>query len=237
MTWALVTGGAKRLGAEICLKLADEGYNVVVHYNRSEIEAVALADQCRKKGVLAETLHGDFDSLVSTLDFAHRYINKFSDTRILINNVGNYLVKSASKTDYEEWYSIFQSNLHAPFVLIHQLLDPLKHNKGCIINLGIAGLTNLRADKYSTCYSCAKTALWVLTKSLALEFAPYQVRVNMVSPGYLDISEDLPADLSKLPMARTASSAEVTEVIAFLLSDKNAYITGQNIEVAGGVRL
>lgn len=237
MNWALVTGGAKRLGAEICLKLADDGCNVVIHFNHSESEAMEVAERCRRKGVLAETLQGDFSSLAATLDFAKRYVQKFPETRYLINNVGNYLIKSASLTDYEEWNSIFQNNLNVPFILIRELLDGLKHNKGGIINIGIAGLSNLRADKYSACYSCAKTALWVLTKSLALELAPYQVRVNMVSPGYLDISEDLPSDLSKLPMARTATCAEVAEVVAFLLNDKNSYITGQNIEVAGGVRL
>lgn len=237
MNWALVTGGAKRLGAEICLHLAEKGYNVVIHYNHSQAEAMAVSEKCRRKGVLAEIIQGNFDNPASTLDFAKRYVYQFPDTRYLINNVGNYLVKSASQTEYEEWYSLFQSNLHAPFVLIRELIEGLKRTKGGIINIGIAGLNSIRADKYSTGYSCAKTALWVLTKSLALELAPYQVRVNMVSPGYLDISEDLPSDLSKLPMARTGTCSEVVEVIAFLLNDINAYITGQNIEIAGGVRL
>ncbi len=237
MNWALVTGGGQRLGAEICLKLAEEGYDVVVHYNHSESQAMQVADQCRRKGVQAEILQGDFESLETTLDFAQRYMQRFSETSYLINNVGNYLIKSPTATSPEEWLALMQSNLNAPFALIHALMSGIKRNRGCIINIGVAGLSNLRADTYSTCYSCAKTALWVLTKSLALELAPFGVRVNMVSPGYLDISVDHPSSPVKLPMGRTGTGAEVAEVIAFLLKDKNAYITGQNIEVAGGVRL
>jgi NAD(P)-dependent dehydrogenase (short-subunit alcohol dehydrogenase family) len=237
MKWTLITGGAKRLGADICRRLAEKGYNMVVQYNQSQSEAHALAEECQKKGGRVETLQGDFTTLESTLDFVNHYIDRFHDTENLINNVGDYLVKPASLTNYKEWYEIIQNNLNVPFILTRAFIDTLKKNEGSIINMGVAGLSNLRADKYSTCYSCAKTGLWVLTKSLALELAPYQVRVNMVSPGYLDISADLPKDLSQLPMRRAASSAEVAEVILFLLDDKNKYITGQNIEVAGGIRL
>jgi NAD(P)-dependent dehydrogenase (short-subunit alcohol dehydrogenase family) len=237
MNWTLVTGGAKRLGAEICLCLADKGYNLVIHYNHSQTEALDIAEKCRKKGVQAETIQGDFSTVDSTLLFVNTYQNQFPNTLNLINNVGNYLLKPASTTTHAEWSQIIHNNLTAPFILIQALIENLKHSKGSIVNLGIAGLTNLRADKYSTCYSCAKTSLWVLTKSLALELAPFHVRVNMVSPGYLDFSKDLPPDISKLPMQRTASGKEVAEVIAFLLSPTNSYITGQNIEVAGGIRL
>ena len=95
----------------------------------------------------------------------------------------------------------------------------------------------MRADVYSTAYTMTKASLLLLTKSLALELAPDQVRVNMISPGYLEDSVDLPMDLSKIPMQRPAKSEEVADVIAFLLSDKAYYLTGQNIEVAGGTRL
>ena len=81
-----MTGGAKRLGAEIFSKLADEGCNVVIHYNRSESQAMEMAERCRSKGVMAETLQGDLMIVwPPPLDFAKRYVQKFSDTRYLIN--------------------------------------------------------------------------------------------------------------------------------------------------------
>ncbi len=237
MKWTLITGAAKRLGAEICRHLAARGHNVVIQYQHSHKEALALREECLSQGYRVEIVQGDFTSLESTLDFADACLKKFPDIKFLVNNVGNYLVKPALETKCQEWVSIFQNNVHVPFFLTRAFIEPLKLNQGAIINLGIAGLSSLRADKYSPCYTAAKASLLSWTKSLALELAPDQVRVNMVSPGYLDISEDLPKDISKIPLHRAGSCAEVAEVISFLLDDKNRYITGQNIEVAGGIRL
>ena len=98
-------------------------------------------------------------------------------------------------------------------------------------------MEGLRADVNATAYTITKLGLWMLTRSLAKELAPSQVRVNMVSPGYLDISVDLPEDVSKLPMGRSGTTKEVANIIALLLDKQSSYITGQNIEVAGAVRL
>lgn len=237
MNWSLVTGGAKGLGAEICKTLAADGFPVVIHYRNSEKEARELADICRKNGAEAEVIRGDFSSIDSTKAFASRYLEAFPQTKNLINNVGSYFIGSALATSIEQWEQIFQSNLHAPYILIRAFSESIKRSKGSIINMGVAGVYSDRADVYSTAYTCAKTGLWKLTRSLASEFAPHNARINMVSPGYLETSVDLPLDLMKIPMRRAASNSEVANTIAFLLSDKASYITGQNLEIAGGVRL
>lgn len=237
MKWTLVTGGAKRLGAEICRTLARQGHSLVIHYRTSQKEAEEVAAYCRNLGVKAETLQGDFVSRGSTEEFLTRYLSHFSETQFLVNNVGSYLTAPASETTLEEWEALFQSNANAPFAIIKSLAEPLKRHQGAIVNLGIAGLESSRADLYSTAYTCAKLSLLKLTRSLAREWAASQVRVNMVSPGYLENAVDLPRDLASLPMRRPAALSEVSGMIAYLLSSDSRYITGQNIEIAGGVRL
>lgn len=236
-SWTLVTGGAKGLGAEICRTLAESGFPVVVHFRKSEKEAHEVAGYCQSKGVLAEIIQGDFTTKESTLAFIENYKSRFADSENLINNVGNFLVKGALQTSEEEWLDIFQTNLHAPFYLSQALLPSLKKRQGAIINLGVAGITTFRADSYSSAYNAAKTALFSLTKSLAKELAPYQVRVNMVSPGYMENAVDLPLDLKVLPMGRPSTLKEVASLISYLLGESGKTITGQNIEIAGGVRL
>lgn len=237
MTWTLVTGGAKRLGAEICRTLARQGHSLVVHYHTSQKEAEGVAAYCRSLGVKAEILQGDFTTRASTEDFLERYLTRFYETQCLVNNVGNYLKAAASETTVAEWEALFQNNTTAPFLIITRLADTLKLNQGSIVNLGIAGLESGRADLWCTAYTCAKLSLLKLTRSLAREWAPCQVRVNMVSPGYLENSIDLPQDITSLPMRRPATLSEVSDMIAYLLSPQSRYITGQNIEIAGGVRL
>lgn len=237
MKWSLVTGGAKNLGAEICQELARQGHSVVVHYRNSEKEAQNIVKECLKYHVNAECIQGDFSSIESTQKFIDTYLTRFSETENLINNVGNYFIGSSLKSSPELWVELFQTNLHAPYLLIRNLLPSIKKFQGSIINVGVAGLNFVHANVHATAYMMTKSGLLMLTKSLALELAPDQVRVNMVSPGYLEQSIDLPKDLSKIPMQRLAKNHEVAETILFLLSDQASYITGQNIEVAGGTRL
>lgn len=237
MNWTLVTGGAKRVGAAICRTLAQEGYDILVHYNTSEDEANQVVNFCRDCGVRAEKIQGDFTTLESTQQFVHTVLEDYSSIKNLINNVGNYLVASALKTPVDEWYTLFQTNLHTPFVLIKALIPSIQISKGSIINIGVPGLDAGRADTYCSVYTTTKLGLLMLTRSLAKELASSGVRVNMVSPGQLDISMDAPRDPSQLPMKRVGTTEEVARVVAFLLDERNSYITGQNIEVAGALRL
>lgn len=237
MSWTLVTGGAKRLGAEICRTLAERGHNIVVHYNTSKDDAEKVVEQCRSYGVNAESIQGDFSERSGTEAFIKNYQERYPSTINLINNVGNYFILSALETPVHEWMELFQTNLHAPFMLIRSLTDSIKNQKGNIINIGVVGVGNIKADVDSTAYRITKQGLWLLTRSLAKELASFHVRVNMVSPGYLDIAVDLPEDVSVLPMGRAGKPYEVARVVAFLLDPESDYITGQNIEVAGGVKL
>lgn len=237
MNWTLVTGGAKRLGAEICTTLASKGHNILVHYNSSKNEAVDVVKACTRYGVKAESVQGDFSSKETTIKFLNVLQERFPDIENLVNNVGNYIVKPALATSVNEWYDLFQTNLHAPFILTKGLAASIQAARGSIVNIGVAGVNSVQADTYSTAYTATKLSLCMLTKSLALELASSGVRVNMVSPGYLDNAVDKPLDWSSVPMKRAGVPSEIARVVAFLLEDESSYITGQNIEVAGGLRL
>lgn len=236
MAWTLVTGGAKRLGACLARALAESGNDVVIQYRHSIKEAEEVAEQCSNYGVRSAVLQGDFSDPEKTEDFISRYLREFPDTKNIINNVGNYLIRSALQTAAEEWTELFQINLHAPFALIRSLSPSLINRKGNIINFGISGIHSGHTGTHAAAYRITKQSLWALTRSLAAEMAGHGVRVNMISPGYLDNAVDLPP-ASKLPMGRPAYCEEIARVVTFLLDEKSNYITGQNIEVAGGVGL
>lgn len=235
--WTLVTGGGKGLGAKICETLALEGHSLLIHYNTSNQAAFAIRNLCRQLGSHAECIQGDFSSSDSVEMFIEKLTADFPRIGTLINGVGNYKVQAPLSTTDAEWLALFQTNLHAPISLIRALLSSLKEHKGSIINFGVAGIHHVPADLYATAFTASKLALWMTTRALAKELAPSGVRINMVSPGMLENTIDRPKDLSVLPMKRLGTLFEVARVVVFLLSNENSYITGQNIEVAGGVRL
>ena len=237
MGWTLVTGGSRRLGAAISISLAAKGYPVLIHYRQQAAEAEEVARKCRLLGVQAETISGELTTPDSTRALIETCMRRYSPIRHLINNAGDYLCKPALETSIEEWLRLFQSNLHAPFMLAKGLLPGIKQLRGSIVNLGVAGASIIQADLHCTGYRMAKMSLYMLTKSLARELAPDQVRVNMISPGYLENSVDLPAKWPVHSMQRSGLLEEVVRVILFLISEESKYITGQNIEVAGGVAL
>lgn len=237
MGWTLVTGAAKGLGRAICLALSKKGYDLVIHYNKSLKEAKELQRQCQANGVAAALLQGDFASEKALQTFLKKYKKEFGNTSCLINNVGNYWIGGFQKTTEAQFQELFQTNFFAPVALMQQLLPSIIQFKGSIINIGVVGIEGVRAEVYSPAYTSTKLALASITKSLALELAPKGVKVNMVSPGFMKNSVDLPKDLKELPMQKAVTLEEVAKLIVFLLDKSNQNITGQNIEVGGAVRL
>lgn len=237
MNWILVTGAAKGLGAQISLCLAQKGYNLVLHYCKSFDEVQEISQKCRAYGTCVEILQCDFSIQDQLEDFINQYLRKFSQTFALINNVGNYFIGSALATPINEWNMLIQTNLLASIRLMQSLMPSLKATQGSVINIGTAGLHQLKASSYSSAYMMSKSALWFATKCIAAEVAAFNVRVNMVSPGYLERSVDQPKNRLKLLQQREGLFEDITHTILFLLSEESKYITGQNIEVSGGVGL
>lgn len=234
MHWTLVTGGAVRLGAEICRAAGRAGRNIVIHYRHSQEQALHLQKELQGYGVYAEAIQGDFSTPQSTASFLESYCKRFPDTDAVVNNVGNYSVGPPSSADLAD---LMQVNAYAPLAIIQALLPSLLENQGRIINIGMAGAASEAAQLHAFAYNVSKQTLAAITKSLARELAVYGVAVNMVSPGYLEHSIEMPSVLSKIPAGRVGRFEEVARAVSFFLQRENGYITGQNLEVAGGVKL
>ena len=233
MKWTLVTGSSKGIGREIAIELAKSGKNLALHYFQSETQVNELRSLIQNLGVNAEIIRGDFSTSSGVDNFLEEYNQKFSETENLINNVGNYLIRSLEDTSLDEWQTLFQTNFFAPIAITKALFSSIKSNQGSIINLGVSGLNSLKAESSTPAYTFSKLCLLAYTKALAKE----GIRANMISPGYIENSIDWPKDIQKIPLKRVGTLSEVAVLVKFLLSNEAKYIIGQNIEVAGGVNL
>lgn len=220
----LITGGAKKLGRTLTLAVSKK-YPVVIHYKNSKLEAMEL-----QKEIGAEIIYGDFSSQEGIMSFVHEHKKRFPKTEGLIHNASHYLFGSFTEAPMDKGLMQWNTDFLTALILARELSSSLKN----IIFLGIAGIMHSLSDTRTSFYTLSKLNLLMLTKSLAKELAPKHVRVNMISPGYLEDSIDQP---KSLPMQRPAKWLEIAEAVLFLLDPKNSYITGQNLEIAGGVRI
>ena len=239
---ALVTGSARRLGREIALRLAGQGYYTFVHYLGSKREATAVLRQIEKAGGRGALVRGDLGDAVEVESLAldvRAGLKQIGSRKldVLVNNVGVYKTGPLLEFSADDFEAVLQSNLIGAFRLI-QALGTLIPKGGSIINIGYAGVEGLSGTTHNTAYLISKTGLLVLTKSLAQALGPEGVRVNMVSPGILSNSVELPEKASDfVPMQRLGTVADVTDAVEFLVGDGARYITGVNLDVAGGYHL
>ncbi len=232
---ALITGGTRRLGAGLADHLARAGWDLVLAY-RSDREAAEAT-------VAALARHGG-DVRAVACDVAKeaqvaRMMAELADLEgrldLLIHNVGIYRPVPVMQMTPANWDATLQTNLSGGFYCYHHARDMLIAAHGLIVFLGFAGVEALRADIENTDYQISKTGLLVLTKSLGRALAGTGVRVNMISPGQMANSVDLPEDLADIPAGRAGEIADLVQALDYLLAAR--YVTGVNIDVAGGHRL
>ena len=240
MQYALVTGGSRGLGRAVCLKLAEMGYTVLINYNTNTAAAEQTKSLIEAAGGKAELMAFDVadgeaaDSVLTAWQENHPddYIG------VLVNNAGIRRDNTLVFMQNEEWHSVMDTTMNGFFYITRRVIkDMLIKRWGRVIN--IASLSGIKGTAGQTNYSAAKAALIGASKALALEAAPRKVTVNVVAPGFIDsdMTKDLPKDeLKKLvPMGRFGSADEVADLVAFLASDKAAYITGEVISINGGI--
>lgn len=234
---AVVTGGARRLGRHLCQDLAAAGYRVVVCYRRSHAEAQAVVNGIAEHGGSARALCVDVARSASVTDAFGTIASHEGRIDLLINNVGNYDPQPFDALTVEGWDATLAANLSGPFYCVHAAL-PLMPDGSLIISIGMAGLDGIRASPVAVDYYVSKTGLLSLTRSLAVSLGPRRIRVNMVSPGQLENSIDLP-DASRLPqmipLGRAGALQDIAGAVRYLIGAD--YVTGVNIDVAGGYRL
>lgn len=235
---ALVTGAAVRTGRAIALALAEGGADLIVHANHSVSAANELAVEIRDIGRNAWVCTANFEEAEGARRLANRVTTEVGRLDILVNNVGNYPVKSPLAHQTDELRATLESNLIAPFTLIRELAPLLDRSSNAnVVNLGYAGVEQVVANRNAMAYQISKTGLLILTKTLAQELGPRGIRVNMVSPGHLDNSVDLPSELAThVPLQRAGTTSDIIDAIFYMLKP-GSYVTGTNLEVAGGYRL
>lgn len=234
---AVITGGARRLGRHLTERLAERGYAVVVVYRASGDDAGSLVDELVAAGRQARAVKVDISRSAEVAALFADIREREGRVDLLLNNVGNYNPQDVTALTPDVWDETIAANLSGAFYCCHHAL-PLMPEGSQIISIGMAGLEGIRANRRGADYYVSKTGLLVLTRALAAGYADRHIRVNMVSPGQLDNSIDLPAPEAiarEIPLARPGAMRDISQAVEFLLDAP--YVTGVNIDVSGGYRL
>ena len=234
---AVVTGGARRLGRHLSLALAARGYDIVCLYRSSEQDARALERDVAASGGRARAVKVDVAARDEVAAAFEGIREREGRVDLLLNNVGNYNPQDVTLLDPAVWDATIGANLSGAYYCCYHAL-PLMPEGGSIVSIGMAGLEGIRANRRGADYYVSKTGLLVLTRALAAGYADRKIRVNMISPGQLDNSIDLPApeEIGQfVPLGRSGTLEDIGQALHYLLDA--GYVTGVNIDVAGGYRL
>ncbi|NPV58321.1 MAG: 3-oxoacyl-ACP reductase FabG [Actinobacteria bacterium] len=242
---ALVTGGSGGLGRVHGLVLAEHGADVALVYNRNEARAAEVAKEIEEKGRKALAVKMDLSDEESIAQGVKRVENELGGIDILVNNAAAGIVRAITITDMtkEDWDADVAVNLTAPFLLIKAVFPGMaERGWGRIIN--VSSVTGTMGGFGQCSYAATKAGLIGLTKTVALEGARKNITCNAVVLGvfdagsFYDVAEPFRERIIKrVAMRRSGDPRELSEVIAFLASDEASFVTGEAIEVSGGISL
>ncbi len=238
---ALVTGGSRGIGRATCLALAEEHCSVGVNYNANEAAAEEVVEQLKKLGVDAQAFRADVSDRAQAKALIAAMMERFGRIDVLVNNAGITRDKSFLKMTPEQWSEVLLVNLNGPFNITSALLPQMVERQwGRIINITsiVAQMGNFGQANYAV----AKGGLIAFTKTLAREVARRGVTVNAVAPGFIetDMTSDVPDEVLDVvckltPMARLGKPEEVARAVRFLAAPQASFITGQVININGGM--
>ncbi len=240
MKYALVTGGSRGIGRAVCVKLAEQGYHILINYKSNDTEAAKTAELVREKNVTAEMLKFDVGNKtdVDTVLGGWVETNKDKVIEVLVNNAGIREDALMIWMTDQQWKNVLGSSLDAFYYVTRQVINGMLANKyGRVVS--VVSLSGLKGMPGQTNYSAAKAGVIGATKALAQEVARRGVTVNAVAPGFIktDMTQDLnEAELKAMvPMKRFGEPEEVADAVVFLASTKASYITGNVISINGGL--
>ena len=234
---ALVTGGARRVGAAIVRRLHGAGANVLVHYRGSEADAAKLeAELNAARARSASKVKADLLAPIAPRALVSAALDSFGRLDLLVNNASSFFPVALGAIEASHWEELVGSNLRAPLFIAQEASAELTKNQGAIVN--IVDIHASRPLRGYAVYSVAKAGLAALTRSLALELAP-AVRVNGIAPGAIAWPEDGQFEdaerariLATTPLKRTGSPQDIAQAVLFLACAP--YVTGQILAVDGG---
>lgn len=236
----LVTGASKGIGRAIALGVAREGADVIVNYNTDYAGAASAAEKIREMGRRATVLRADIGQVSEIAAMFSKIREEFGRLDVLINNAGITGWTSLFEITEEKWDQVIDTNLKGTFFCSLEAARIMKENTGgSIVNVS----TNCAAMavKHLVAYACSKGGIHAMTRQLAVELAPFHIRVNTFAPGPTNVERNLLDDPTyrttwgeMVPLKRTAEPEEMVGPAVFLASDDSSYMTGQVFYVDGG---
>ncbi len=238
---ALVTGGSRGIGRAISLLLASAGAHVVINCQSSQASAQEVAEQIRSKGGSCDVKPFDVADPEQVQLACQEIQKQYGNIDVLVNNAGITRDQLFVRMKSEEWRQVMQVNLEGAFNCSRAVArSMMKKKRGCIVNM--ASVAGLSGNAGQANYSASKAGLIGFTKALAKELAPWNIRVNAVCPGFIatEMTDKLPEKvkeqvLGSIPLARFGTPEDVAWVVFFLVSPVSHYITGEVINVSGGL--
>ena len=234
----VITGAARGIGRCIAEYLAKKGYIVVADYNKSDKEAIQLKENLKKENIDIEIFRADVSDRAEVKELIEYTIRKYSKIDCIINNAGIDQIKMFSDITDEDWNSIINNNLNSVFYMCQEALKYMIHEKdGSIIN--ISSIWGQIGASCESAYAVSKAGIDALTKSLAKELGPSNIRVNSIAPGFIDTDmnnnfteKEKSEIIEEIPLQKIGKTLDVAKCVEWLINDE--YVTGQVIGVNGG---
>ena len=234
----IVTGASRGIGREISRELAKKGYIIIANYNKSEKQILELKEELEKEKVKIDIFKADVSKRKETQQLVKYAIKKYGKIDVLINNAGISQIKEFTQITDKDWNNMININLNSVFYMTQEVCKNMIHNKnGCIINMSsIWGQIGASCESH---YSVSKAGIDAITKSLAKELGPSNIRVNSIAPGIIDTEmnkhlslEELEYIKEEIPLQRIGKVNDIEKCVEWLIEDD--YITGQIISINGG---
>ena len=241
MAVALITGGTRGIGKEIALTLSKEGFDIAINYRKENDELEELKKEIENNNVKCLLVQGDVSSFDDCERFVKETAEELGSIDILVNNAGitkDMLLMRMKKEDFEQ---VIDTNLVGTFNVTKNVISyMMKARKGNIVN--ISSVVGISGNAGQTNYSASKAGIIGFTKSLTKEVASRNIRVNAVAPGFIEtnmtdvLKDEVKEEIAKnIPLKRMGKAEDVAKAVKFLVSEESAYITGQVIQVDGGM--
>ena len=238
---AMITGATRGIGKQIALTLANEGYNIVLNYRTENDELKQLKNEIESKNVKCLAVQGDVTNFEDCKQMIESAIKEFGKIDVLVNNAGITKDMLLARMKEEDFKQVIDVNLVGTFNMTKNVISyMMKARNGRIIN--ISSVVGIAGNAGQTNYSASKAGIIGFTKSLAKEIASRNILVNAVAPGFIEtnmtdvLKDDVKQEIAKnIPLKRMGTTQDVANVVKFLASDDSSYITGQVINVDGGM--